>query len=97
MDADKVLGIKDGILILARLALSVHGGLQRTGVASMERTCPGTHLSCRVDYLRREVFPFVGDDFGEGVFDGGVVALDKVPFNILDRERRFTCDSIYVS
>ena len=52
-----------------------------------------THLACRIDYLRREVFPSVRDDFGKGVFDGGVVALDKVAIDILDRERGFAYDS----
>jgi len=34
--------------------------------------------------LGREVRVTVADDFGEGVFDGGVVGVDEVAVDVLD-------------
>lgn len=48
-------------------------------------------LARSVDNFRRIVLPLVPNLFAKGVFDGGVVRLDKVPIYVADRERGFTC------
>jgi hypothetical protein len=45
------------------------------------------YLTRGIDDLGREVLGLVADDFAEGVFDGGVVALDEVTIDELDGKR----------
>lgn len=45
-------------------------------------------LAGRVDDLGRVVLPLVPDLLAEGVLDGRVVALDEVPVDVADGERR---------
>lgn len=51
-------------------------------------------LARGVDDFGREVGGAVADDFGEGVFDGGVVGVDEVAVDILDCERGFAWGSV---
>lgn len=48
-----------------------------------------SYLASRIDDLRRVVLAFVPDDLAEGVLDGGVIALDEVPVDILYSEGGF--------
>ena len=48
-------------------------------------------LAGRVDDFRRIVLPLVPDLFAEGVLDGRVVALDKVPVDVAHGEGGFAC------
>ena len=49
------------------------------------------YLAGSIDNLGRVVLRLVADHFAEGVFDGGVVALDEVAVDELDGERRLAC------
>ena len=88
MDADKVLGVQDRILILVLLASSFacHPAARRGG-SFLKRT--STHLACRIHDLRRELFSLEMNLFGKGVFNGRVVTFNKVSLDELDRERGF--------
>jgi hypothetical protein len=46
-------------------------------------------LPGRVDDLGRVVLPLIPDLLAEGVLNGRVVALDEMPVDVADRERRF--------
>jgi hypothetical protein len=46
-------------------------------------------LAGRVDNLGRKLLPLVADLLAEGVLDGRVVALDKVPVDVADGEGGF--------
>ena len=54
-----------------------------------------THLSSGIDDLGRKFLVLKLDDLGEGVLDGGIVALDKVPVDELDREGGFAWRSAH--
>ena len=43
-------------------------------------------LSGGIDHLRRKVLVLVPNDFGEGVLNGGIVGVDKVSVDVLDRQ-----------
>ena len=49
------------------------------------------YLACSVDDLRCKVLALVPDDFAERVLNGGVVALDEVAIDELDRQARLAC------
>lgn len=53
----------------------------------------GAYLSRSIDDLGQEGLPFVDNLMAEGVFNGRVVALDKMAFAVLDGEGRFACKS----
>lgn len=61
VDADEVLAVEDGVLVLPR----------------------------GVDDLDGEVRVTVADQLAEGVLDGGVVGVDEVAVDVLDREGGF--------
>lgn len=46
-------------------------------------------LAGRVDHFDREVVVAVADHFAKGVFDCGVVGVDEVAVDVLDREGGF--------
>lgn len=58
-------------------------------------TCPRnvTYLAGGIDDFGSIVLALVADDLAERIFDGRVVALDKVAVYELHGERRFTCAS----
>jgi hypothetical protein len=47
----------------------------------------GTYLSSCVDDLRRKILAIMLDHAAEGVLDGRVVTLHKMPLDILNGER----------
>jgi hypothetical protein len=49
-----------------------------------------SYLASGVDYLSRIVLIFVPDCLTEGIFNGGIVGLDKVMLNKLNSQRRFS-------
>jgi len=57
----------------------------------------GTNLSSCVDNLGREILTLVPDLFAEGIFDGGVVALDKMAVDVSNSEGGFACERIEVN
>lgn len=48
-----------------------------------------SYLPRSVDDLRRKFLSFVFDHLAKGILDGGVVTLDEVSIDELNRERRF--------
>jgi hypothetical protein len=50
-----------------------------------------TYLSCSVNDLGREVLVLPLDHLAESVFDGRVVAIDKVTVDELHRHTRLAC------
>lgn len=49
----------------------------------------GPYLTSSVDDLRRKVLALIPDDFAKGILNGGIVALDEVAVDELDRQTRF--------
>lgn len=49
------------------------------------------HLTSCVDDICCVFLALVLDDFGESIFNRGVVALHEMSVNELDRQRRFAC------
>ena len=47
------------------------------------------YLARCINYLRSKILTAMFDDFGEVVFNGGIVAIDKVSLDELHRERGF--------
>lgn len=54
-------------------------------------------LASSVDDLHGKVLVPIPDDFAEGVLDGGVVGVDKVAIDILDRQRALACKLMMMS
>ena len=52
------------------------------------------HLTSRIDDICCEFLALVLDDFGEGIFNRGIVAFHEMSIDKLDRQRRFACDVI---
>lgn len=71
MDADKMLGVQDAILILRNSQY-----VTKLSHCSKQRKRP-SNLSSRIDNLCRKILPLVVDSLVESIFDGGIVAVDK--------------------
>ncbi len=50
------------------------------------------YLARSINDLGRKVLPLVANNFAKGVLNGGIVALDKVAVDELDRQTRLACE-----
>ena len=103
MDANEVLRVQDAVLILVEQAVS--------GILHFDRVCPvsielsvtrgvcwpATYLASSVNYLCSKLLPLITYGFAEGILDGRIVAVNKMPVDKLNGKRRFAYASGYPS
>lgn len=84
VDANEVLGIENRVFILLRQPLV-------SLVSSLSSSARLAYLAGSVDDLGRVVLALDRNLFAEGVFNGRIVAFDKVAIDKLHCERGFAC------
>lgn len=78
MDADEVLAVQNGVFILS-ICPSVL-------FSRRDASLFVAYLASSVDDFHSKVLVLMFDDFGEGVFDSGVVRIDEMAIDELNRQ-----------
>ena len=101
MNADKMFGVHDAVVILsASHGWCQSGNLLREAAFEVSERGYGfwgAYLSGRINDLGREVLAFIFDDTTEGILNGWIITINKVTVDKLDRQRGFACNRGQIS
>ena len=94
VDSDEVLGVQLAVIVLQHQIHLVRTLSRRPNANALGLSQRGSHLAGGINNLRCKLLPLVLDHLAERVFDGRIIAFDKVPLDELDGERRFACSRV---